>query len=80
MKVLPLTLSILALAVSAGCAQTRSAMGAGPGASSATGSTATGSTGSTASATRLVCRDGRWTEPGGSCANHGGTERVLSSQ
>jgi hypothetical protein len=73
MKILPLTLSVLALALGAGCAQTRStAMGASPSPS------ASGATPSAASGPVLVCRDGRWTGPGGSCANHGGTERVVN--
>ena len=68
MKLMTTTLTALAIVLCAGCAQTRStAMGAGPSPS------ATASSGPS-----LICRDGYWTAPGGSCGDHGGTERALA--
>ena len=76
MKKFSILLPVAALLVCAGCAQTRStAMGASP-STSATGA----STASSSSGPRLICRDGYWTSAGGSCADHGGTVRALSSQ
>lgn len=66
MKALSITLSVLVLLMSAGCAQRSS--------------TAMGASAAPASGPRLICRDGYWTGPGGSCGDHGGTERVMSSE
>ena len=63
MRILP-SLSVLLLAVCAGCAQphSTSAMGAGP-----------------ADSERVMCRDGAWTTTAAGCAGHSGVERDMSS-
>ena len=60
MRILPVSSSLLALAVCAGCAQQPSttAMGAGPG-----------------DARAVYCRDGAWMSKSIGCGSHGGVER-----
>ncbi|MGZ5179497.1 MAG: hypothetical protein ACXWC6_04610 [Ramlibacter sp.] len=64
MRILSVSLSLLALAVCAGCAEQprTTQMGAGP-----------------ASTVKLYCRDGAWVTVAGGCAMHGGVERDMSS-
>jgi uncharacterized lipoprotein YajG len=65
MKFLSICLSAVAVTLCAGCAQQprTSEMGAGP-----------------ATAARTVnCRDGAWVTPAVGCADHYGTERVMSA-
>lgn len=64
MRILAISTSLLALAICAGCAQTRAgtAMGAAP-----------------SSANNIMCRDGAWTSDASRCGSHGGVERVISS-
>lgn len=68
MRLLSVSMSVLGLALSMGCAQTRStsAMGAGP---------AQG----TPSAPSVMCRDGAWKATTAECGSHGGVERALAS-
>jgi uncharacterized lipoprotein YajG len=65
MKVLSITFSLLALAMSAGCAQQQprtSAMGASP----------------TTASQNFYCRDGAYVSSGG-CGSHGGVERDMGT-
>jgi hypothetical protein len=64
-RFLSICFSLLAVALCAGCAeQSRtSEMGAGP----------------TTTARTVFCRDGAWVTPATGCANHYGTERVISA-
>jgi hypothetical protein len=66
MRILSVSFSLLALALSAGCAHQSdeagtSRMGAGP-----------------AAARTVNCRDGAWVTSTTACGNHGGVERVTS--
>jgi hypothetical protein len=71
MRILSVSLAVMALALSAGCAQkTRSSeMGAGP----AAGATAS------SDARRVYCRDGAWVPTTALCGTHGGVERDMSA-
>ena len=65
MRILAIPVSLLALALCAGCAQMRSgtgAMGAGAGPSTAT----------------VMCRDGAWVSNTSQCGSHMGVERVMT--
>lgn len=70
MRILSVSLSLLAIAVSAGCAQRAgtSEMGAGPSAAP-----------KVAAAAKVYCRDGAWVSSTGACGSHGGVERDMSA-
>ncbi|KQT13346.1 hypothetical protein [Ramlibacter sp. Leaf400] len=66
MKFLSVSLSLLVLVISAGCAQPRgggggtAAMGAGP------------------AQQKVMCRDAAWVTNASECGTHGGVERVMA--
>ena len=64
MRILPISFSLLAFAVCAGCAQQSrtTELGAGP-----------------ATVAKVYCRDGAWVASTSACGSHGGVERDMST-
>ena len=67
MKIVAVPISVLALAVCAGCAQTPS------------GSTSTSAIGAFPAQRVVMCRDAAWVSSPGECGTHGGVERVMAA-
>ncbi|WBY03191.1 hypothetical protein PE066_06565 [Ramlibacter tataouinensis] len=64
MRILAIPVSLLALALLAGCAQMRSG---------------TSTMGASRPATNVMCRDGAWVSSTSQCGDHMGVERVMGT-